>query len=829
MDSIFEGRPNLLAGENASQPLNGIIICCTNVPDEKRTALNGQAEQMGASIRADLTVEVTHLIVGHWDSPKYHYVAKSRPDVRPMTMDWIVSVRDLWVKDHDIDMEFLERQHTLPTLASLKISMTGCDDTAERQDIGEKIKANGGDYDGNLTKQITHLISFRTEGNKYKAAKSWGLRIVSVEWLLDSLERGMILNEKYYDPSLPMDERGKGSWDKDKLKISLSKKRAREETISGAEEGKRKLRRNASTKLNNQSQSIWGDIVGSGNKVQVSRSGIWDTRDSFGPAENEQPEKSKEMIPPKAATLDLIQEPNQPVGGIFHECRFWIHGFSAKHIQILGTHLIARDGKVLENGSDLNAPDLRKRTYMIVPSHMPPSEYPNSSSEVEVITDWWVERCLHLKRYFEPKEHVLGRPFPKFPIEGFTGLKISSAAFIGIDILHVKKATELLGGTYSEDMTPQSSVLVTKSVVSLRKDKLEHAQEWKIPIVTADWLWDSIASGTRLPFAKYRCRATKHPASAPISKKESIPRHVSNPEITGSENTTPNSKSSTLPSRSSSKPQRIATLDESAFAPLESDSTPIKDEQASVPLPIHLEAESSELTPPPPSKSEPLSEIPLNSHSTNPTPTNNSHSTSSSTAGIKIPEEDSIDVSSLLARTKRPSCSSISISNGIGISTDPHSKRPRQPRGKAIMGRALSNVSTASLASSVDSTATTGHAVIYPPPQGSSNEYHNESQDEINKFMNLQGDREKIAEEMPPATQLEYLDKKGEEYGMMVQGIMEGKEKEAIEREMSVVREKEKAKRGLGRNGTIGDFSNSGVGRGKEGTGTRASVRVRKG
>ncbi|QSZ37160.1 hypothetical protein DSL72_009254 [Monilinia vaccinii-corymbosi] len=815
MDSPHAGDPDVMAGDNASQPLKGTVICCTNVPDEKRTELIAQAEQMGGIIRADLTVEVTHLVVGDWDSPKYHYVAQFRTDVRPMTMDWIATVRDLWVNDHDIDMDLLERQHTLPTFTFLKISMTGCEDTAERKDIADKIQANGGDYDGNLTKETTHLISFRTEGNKYKAAKSWGLRIVSIEWLLDSLERGMILNEKYYDPSLPIDQRGKGSWVKDKPKINSAKKRIREQTTSGVAEGKRKLRRTASTKLNTQSQSIWVDIVGNGNNnIQVSRSGTWDTSDSLAPAANEQSEKSNEVIPPEATTLDRVQEPNQPVGGIFYECRFWIHGFSAKHTQILEEHLIAHDGKVLHSESDLDSSNSRKRTYMIIPYHFPPSKHPTVSSEVEIITDWWVERCLHLRRYLGPKKHVLGRPFPKFPIEGFSDLRISSAAFTGIDILHVKRTTELLGGTYSEDMTPQSSVLVTKSIVSLRRDKLEHAQEWKIPIVTADWLWDSVTTGTRLPFTKYRCRAAKQPASAPVSKKESIPRHVSNPLRTNTEHTASKSRSSTLPSRSSSKP-RIAPLDESAFAPLETKSTPIKVEEDSVPLPTPLEPESSELSPPPPSKPEPLSEVPLNSHSTNHTKLNTSSTP-------EIPEE-SIDISSLLAKTKRP-CSSISISNGIGMglgsSADP-SKRPRQPRGKSIMGRALSNVSNASLASSVDSTATSGHAVIYPSNPQESPDDKNESPDEINEFMNLQGDRGKITAEPPPTTQLGYVDAEGEKYRIRVEGIMEGKEKEAIEREM-----KEKVRRGLGRKGTIGDFSKGNNG---GGTGTRTSARIKKG
>lgn len=85
-----------------------------------------------------------------------------------------------------------------------------------------------------------------------------------------------------------------------------------------------------------------------------------------------------------------------------------------------------------------------------------------------------------------------------------------------------------------------------------------------------------------------------------------------------------------------------------------------------------------------------------------------------------------------------------------------------------------------------------------------------------------------MTENIPPATQLGYMDKEGEEYQMMVQGIMEGKGKEVVEREMSVVREMEKAKRGLGRKGTIGDFSNVGGTGGKGATGTRTSARNRK-
>src|SRR4051812_3636993 len=82
----------------------------------------------------------------------------------------------------------------------------------QRQQIINLVIENGADYHGDLTKKITHLIAFKPEGAKYKYAKSWGLQIVSLEWLYDGAKRGMILDEKLYNPEWPVSERGKGAW-----------------------------------------------------------------------------------------------------------------------------------------------------------------------------------------------------------------------------------------------------------------------------------------------------------------------------------------------------------------------------------------------------------------------------------------------------------------------------------------------------------------------------------------------------------------------------------------------------------------------------------------
>ena len=83
---------------------------------------------MGALHKYDLTSEITHLIVGDYDTPKYRYVAKERPDVKVLTPQWIEAVRQLWIEDQAIDVGAAERKYALPTFATLRICLTGFED-----------------------------------------------------------------------------------------------------------------------------------------------------------------------------------------------------------------------------------------------------------------------------------------------------------------------------------------------------------------------------------------------------------------------------------------------------------------------------------------------------------------------------------------------------------------------------------------------------------------------------------------------------------------------------------------------------------------------------
>lgn len=82
---------------------------------------------MGATIKLDLTSDVTHLIVGNTSSAKYRYVAKAREDVKVLLPEWLDALRTLWMEGDDVDAAALEEQYRLPTFYGLKICLTGFD------------------------------------------------------------------------------------------------------------------------------------------------------------------------------------------------------------------------------------------------------------------------------------------------------------------------------------------------------------------------------------------------------------------------------------------------------------------------------------------------------------------------------------------------------------------------------------------------------------------------------------------------------------------------------------------------------------------------------
>lgn len=97
---------------------------------------------MGAIHKYDLTSDVTHLIVGSIDTPKYKYVAKERPDVKVVTPAWVEAVRTSWMEGGDTDVEKLEHEYRVPTFHGLRICVTGFDDSEFLKEIAWRREAD---------------------------------------------------------------------------------------------------------------------------------------------------------------------------------------------------------------------------------------------------------------------------------------------------------------------------------------------------------------------------------------------------------------------------------------------------------------------------------------------------------------------------------------------------------------------------------------------------------------------------------------------------------------------------------------------------------------
>ncbi|KAH1444420.1 hypothetical protein KXV81_001002 [Aspergillus fumigatus] len=429
--------------------------------------------QMGAAHKFDLTSDVTHLLVGEINTAKYKFVARERSDVVVLKPEWVEAVRQSWMQGEDTDIRALEQQYRLPTFMGLAICITGFEDMAYRNYIQDTAIAHGADFRKDLTKSVTHLIARNTEGQKYKFATQWNIKVVTMKWFTDSIERGMVLEETLYHPLLPQEQQGVGAWDR--TAPPAKEKAADAENSSNPRP--RKLRRIASTKLVDQNEGIWNAIVGAGfenNELRLSTNSQLKNEDVTSSkitrkASVVQEAKSfasettfAEAQGSRQDTSEVRQASNN---GFLDGCYFFIYGFSPKQTSVLRHHLSYNGAQLVSSLSELSRPAIPKRghgLYKIVSYKTPRSEIPSTDDlafDCDVVTDMWLERCLEAKTLVPPESHIACTPLPVFPIPGFHGMKICSTGFSRIDLLHLSKLVDLIGATYDEYLTPKASVL----------------------------------------------------------------------------------------------------------------------------------------------------------------------------------------------------------------------------------------------------------------------------------------------------------------------------------------------------------------------------------
>ncbi|KAI0405620.1 hypothetical protein F4802DRAFT_561278 [Xylaria palmicola] len=824
---------NVVDSFDSARPFHGLVLCCTDIEADQRTEIAQRTADMGGIHRYDLTPDVTHLIVGNYNTAKYRHVARERPDISPMAAGWVEAVRRLWVEAQEIDFAALERRWKLRAFESggdipsgagapederrrLICCLTGFEDNNVRAMIEDKVRASGGEYVADLSRRVTHLIVAKPEGKKYSAACRWGIRCISIEWLHDSVERGMILNEECYDPTLVPEERGKGAWlRKDLRRQAPAGKRARDESAASGELGRRKLRKSASMRMNSQSNNIWGDIL---NQSAGDLTGHDDDhRESSAPVAPVRTKLDTSTTETYRPAIEPVgQPPNNnwpaPRKAVFSECRFFAHGFPEPKAQVLFGFLTSLGGQLSSSLEDValschaEPPDQR---YLIVPQKSQPDSHPQLPEGVHIITEFFIERCIHSKTLFLPKDHVLGQPFPRFPIDGFQHLTICTAGFVNEQLNQIEKAVIQLGAKYAEKLNRQVSLLVCPDLASLRAEKRNLAIYHSIRIVNVKWLWQCIATGCQVPWDKFQFEELvrnedslrtqlKQKEEDKKKRTETINRSRSEPLLANPPVTRTTHPAVAPPAR--------ARVDMTAF---DREVVPVGDRDTSSFQKQNMHESHYTTAPTHPSDFEsafspaPLSEIAANNLNKTASPTKQpepertlkrfptegevgdseagEESDATTRTTVKEPQygseterrrkgQKARDLERL-ELSKRLSSLMANDDAGQEGNTQTGPLPPPARRKRQILGRATSNVSVAS-STSVDS----GPAAIRQLGLAESTTSMLGGS-ELDQF--LEGDKTIDPEPLPPSTQIEYEDLEAKKHRQVVVGRMMGRDKHA--------------------------------------------------
>jgi len=276
---------------------------------------------------------------------------------------------------------------------------------AERKRIEEICQQESASYHPDLTYAVSHLIAAAPTGKKYEFARAHRLTVVTPEWLADSLERGMALDEKSYDPLLAPEEIGVGA------------KPSKTSVQTGVAEfrGKRKIRKATQDKLGGQSQTLWDDIVGQAANVKPVKRDEWeDGLNLVGgmPSDKRNRRELGSEFP--------VDRPAPAKGGMFANVCFWIWGFEDKQMAALKSALLPHDGTIVNSPEELSATSEFIWKLVMVPREKRVKECPKipEDQDMATVTEWWLESCLHYKKFVTPMGDFTTMPIEEFEIEG---------------------------------------------------------------------------------------------------------------------------------------------------------------------------------------------------------------------------------------------------------------------------------------------------------------------------------------------------------------------------------------------------------------------------
>lgn len=86
--------------------------------------------------------------------------------------------------------------------------------------------------------------------------------------------------------------------------------------------------------------------------------------------------------------------------------------------------LASHNGNIISSLQDLKKYEGSSRLFVVVPHNLRRRDCPDISNygSVSIVTEWWIEACMHKRKFVEPFEGFVYSTFEEFPLEGMGSL-----------------------------------------------------------------------------------------------------------------------------------------------------------------------------------------------------------------------------------------------------------------------------------------------------------------------------------------------------------------------------------------------------------------------
>ena len=177
--------------------MRGCTVTSSGLSAETREEMRKVVERMWGEWSDSLHEGVTHLVSVTVLSPKYR--AALSAGIPVMSPAWLEEVWRLSSTDPAVTVvdKRLVGGYKCPVMSGVRLCVTQLN-RHDRQIIQTKVESEGGEYTGDLDHTTNVLVAAKQAGDKWTAARRWGLTIVTSQWIVDSVERGECLDPDNY-------------------------------------------------------------------------------------------------------------------------------------------------------------------------------------------------------------------------------------------------------------------------------------------------------------------------------------------------------------------------------------------------------------------------------------------------------------------------------------------------------------------------------------------------------------------------------------------------------------------------------------------------------